>query len=99
LEDAQPLGVRQGTTDRRIAVAVDLGGDGEVIQHSRTVFLLAQTRKRNPRAGREGRTPYSRRWTIRSPSLTSRWPRSRALERGSEGPSGGRRCSLPPGHA
>ena len=32
-EDTQPLGVREGPTDRRIALAVRLGGDWEAIQH------------------------------------------------------------------
>jgi hypothetical protein len=45
LEDAQALGVREGSTDGRIALAIDLRGDRQVVQHMPTVSVFAQTRK------------------------------------------------------
>ena len=50
-EDTQPLGVREGPTDRRIAFAVRFGGDWQAIQHvCDRIIICANTQTLAPAA-------------------------------------------------
>jgi hypothetical protein len=53
LEDAQALGIREGSTDGGIALAIGLGGDWQVIQHGlKVISVCANTQVARDAPGR-----------------------------------------------